>query len=293
METAYYTISFNTERKHKFSAKIIQNEKVNDEIDGGYTVMFGGVEKCITVFIHDTELPTDAILQGLKGHPECTLSKSLDSPGSDTEVMTKCALKFILQQFPNIIAFTFIDDSKIDCKGGIRIPLYTYYLAKHGKTWYMSKFGAEPISQTIKHRLEKGTQVLFAERKPKWETFYIEYVQNKIDKRLTRTDELYNTLKRAYITSKSISAFVNEIDKKYDCAVFHGWLSTLVTRICGFSFMDEEFQIMSDVVASWYEHVNLNIRRLKSKPNEVGYGGFASECKYIFPSLQPKDAKYM
>jgi hypothetical protein len=133
-------------KQYTFIADIFPDELAERDI-----IKFDGIKKtCVffSVYWDDNEklYPN---LEGVSFDAKCSFDDKFQlQRKSGTILMLKCALKFLLALYPMIKGIMFKDQSVLKCLGDVRINLSSFYIAKYGRTWYQSKFDAEPLNVT-------------------------------------------------------------------------------------------------------------------------------------------------
>jgi hypothetical protein len=114
------------------------------ELPHEYRVKFGGLRQCINISVYKDD--PDPNINGISFDKKCSKDVDIIS-GAGTVEMTKAAIKFVKNIFPKTRNFMLKDHSKISCQHNSTVPLYYFYLIKHGKTWYQNKFNAKPLNK--------------------------------------------------------------------------------------------------------------------------------------------------
>lgn len=112
-------------------------------------VWYGGRKKnCVQYSIYwDEEEGKYPHLEGISYNENCTLNSDLNlEKKTGTIRLVKSSIQFIASLYPTIQGVLFKDTSMMKCLGNVRIPLSEFYIAKHGETWYQSKFKAKPFA---------------------------------------------------------------------------------------------------------------------------------------------------
>jgi hypothetical protein len=212
--------------------------------DRMYYVEFGGSKRCIDITV--IENSPRAYLTSVKHDKKCVMDGALKRGKDRTVEMMLCAFFFVAERFPFVEFFQLRDKSHFRCQFGLELDLWSLYLAKHGKTWYMDKFSAVPDNEPHRQFIY-FINVYLDDLRVKAGTSFDDVYSNTIepslvsDRSLRDKDidvtKLLKSLKRdlseVYSETKTIREFVVEIDRKFprQCVVFYRWLSELLKRV--------------------------------------------------------------
>lgn len=184
-----------------------------------HKVHFGGQKKCIVVSLYfDGEWPN---IDAYSHHYKCNVSGDL-LHGKGTVHMLKTAMRFITEMYPQFtqMPFQLKDQSYIPCAHEYELPLSQYYMVHYGKTWYETKFKAQPVQDQEKYAkaVAKFNSVLENAPMMKFSAFATRY-------KIHAT--YFHALEPLYNESKTMKEFFDKL-KSYDCNVYKRWLELYV-----------------------------------------------------------------
>jgi hypothetical protein len=217
---------------------------VVEEAGGGnLRITFGGKIACISISVYADD--PDAHISGIKYSKKCALPPSNANGNanatlypleraSGTEAMVSAALQFVFRRFRRVRGVTLKDKSHVrsEVVQGLEIPLQPLYIAKHGKTWYEAKFGAELESPDQRARYAAGVAEL---RSLRLHGDYDEFFKSAILRHLDALDEADfaegEGLREYYEQGGTLESFVrNALEDGIDGAYFADWLPNFVGR---------------------------------------------------------------
>jgi hypothetical protein len=171
------------------------------ETEYEYRIKFGGKHECINISVYKDD--TNANLNGLSYDERCNKTSNL-IPGDGTINMLKCALKFAHTLYPQHMHGILLNDhSSITCAENIKIPLFYYYMTKHGKTWYQSKFNAQSYVKEYKKYIKDALEYMKKDdNKLPWNKFYDKYFIG------CRVKYLKSEFEEIYESSRSYHEFI-------------------------------------------------------------------------------------
>jgi hypothetical protein len=207
-----------------------------------YRIKFGGLKHCIDISVYKDD--PDPNINGLSFNKKCSMDVDLVS-GEGTIEMAKTAIKFVKTMFSETRNFMFKDHSKITCHKNIIIPLYYYYLIKHGQTWYQSKFDAK---QVIKEEQKFIDQLIFfMKNEPMlpFDEFYKEYIHK------SRIANFKEFISPTYNNSNSYYEFMKKLIDENDCGILQSWFSYFCSKHCQFNFGESNWYINSRTIDTW------------------------------------------
>lgn len=242
MNTKTYLVSYGD---LSFGAAIRKPKKVLKTDSQQYHIQFGGKEKCIDITVYKNE--PKAWLTGLRHDKLCVMNETLPEGNSGTVLMVCAAILFTIHNYPYVSSLEFLDKSQLKCKLKTKIPLDSYYFAKHGKTWYESKFGARPAYEPYIRSMEMLNVFLdsSAEKaKYAFESFYKERVFVHVKKHYEDMKHISYDAKDKYIgqlkqimcplfnETSTFREFIKKIDESHpqNCIIYFGWLNTFLTQ---------------------------------------------------------------
>jgi hypothetical protein len=228
MNKSHYTVIY---QGFRFGATILQPEKILPRERQQYIITFGGRRKCVDITLYNGN--ETAWITGLTFKPKCMLGEEPLKRGNDgTVVMLKSALSFCAKKYSFVKRFRFLDNSHIDCDKdkSKRISLSSFYIAKHGITWYMAKFQAYPVKKKHLKQLERGNEKLDKIKSMSFENFVAHYIQlhgDRID-----GNELKKELTEYYEGTKTFREFVMKVNEAHkDCTIFYFWLDYFIRNL--------------------------------------------------------------
>lgn len=225
----YYEVSH---KQFVFGASVTVPEPTYKDDDKIYYIGFGGTRKCIDITVYDRN--PIAYLSGLRHDDACALNCELPTGDLGTVLMVKAALQFVVKKYTFVIEFRLIDESSIMCKKDVKISLMYLYFAKHGKTWYMSKFNAKivPTTSASKHILEEANTYMITAKFKKdtsWAQFETRFLYDVKTKRRKR---LCDKLRPLYEQANTFREFIMSVANTYeDCYVFCNWLDKFMSQL--------------------------------------------------------------
>jgi hypothetical protein len=244
-----------------------------------YRIKFGGSRDCVNISVYkDDTIPN---INGISYDKRCNKDETL-IPGEGTIDMVKTAVTFARTLFPeNSKDFMFKDTSAITCNKKIKIPLHYYYLTKHGKTWYQTKFHAVPEFISHLKDLENALIILNdpeVKAKTDFKAFYKMYFREcKIRDLEKEFTELYNN-------AKTYREFLMSIIENYDCGILNIWFKKFWVNTCNFQFNEYFWRIPEETIRTWQE---VQITKKRKKPEFTMSGGcklnYIAKNKEFFP----------
>lgn len=210
---SYYKVITN---RDKFYAVI---ERYSDLL---HKVYVGGSKKCIVISLYlDGESHPN--IDAYSHHYKCNVSGDL-LHGNGTMYMLKTAMRFVIEVYPQFASsfFELIDLSYIPCANEYELPLSQYYMVHYGKTWYETKFKAQPVQDVVKYSKDvaRFMSVLHKPSKVKFSTFAERYKIHSVH---------FQLLEQLYNDSATMSEFFGKL-KPYDCSVYKRWLELYVNH---------------------------------------------------------------
>lgn len=213
-----------------------------EELPQEHRVKFGGERQCINISVYlDDNVPN---INGISYDSGCSIGNDLH-PGVGTVEMVKSALLFVKELYPEKKAFMFKDHSKIKCKNRVEVPLYFFYIAKHGKTWYEDKFGARPYTKEERGAIKELVDFLKESPMISIEEFDNTYVKKSGCQLRNFSDHF----REVYDTSSSYIEFLKHVIETNDCGVLMNWFQYFMYKHCAFNF-GEAFWIVK-TKSSW------------------------------------------
>lgn len=242
MTEKYYRIKA---ANYEFGASVLKSEDLEQ-----YIIRFGGTQRCI-----DIKLYFDDPIPHMDGEMKS---------GQGTVLMVKSALKFVCALFPEVSGFTLKDTSTLGCKNKIKISLPHYYIAKHGMSWYMSKFDAYAEDPTHDVMIKNANKIFNKNIKVYFDEFYDKYVKrNKVAFDDIGFD-IKTALKEIYTKSKTTRDFFQRLDNEYDCFVFRDWQKYYVSSVCSIPFDEAFWRIDRKAIDNWETSVSILENNTKS-----------------------------
>jgi len=265
----YYQIN------NKFFASITESKHE-------FRVKFGGIKQCINISVYKDDV--DPNINGISFDKKCSKDADMISgEGTASRAqraveMTKIAIKFVKAIFPDVRNFMLKDHSKITCEYNNTVPLYYFYLIKHGKTWYQSKFNAKPFNKDDIQLIKEAVDYMKNEPMLQLEEFNKKYIVGS----KCRLKNFVNFIKEIYNKSKSYHEFINTLISENDCAsraqcagILQYWFSYFFSKHCTFNFGESLWVISSKTIEKWpeitYKETNEPIKFLSI--HEGGYAG--------------------
>jgi len=240
-----------------FGATIRKPEKLFSSDNQQYMIEFGGTAKCIDITVYKND--EKAWLTGLKHDELCAVNKPLATGDEGTVVMVKAAVAFVKFKFPFVTHFEFLDTSHIDCKKKTQLSLAYFHFAKHGNTWYGSKFDAKPcvVGMDIQMRdLNKWMDSVSEKQKYSFAKFRAEHLELEIEhayKDFKRADamktKLFEVIRPVFDETRTFREFITTLDTRIpkNCIVFYGWLEPFLNNIGNVNFHDTHWAFSSDL----------------------------------------------
>lgn len=227
-------------------------------------IKFGGARQCINISVYNDDNRPN--INGISYDSECSIDRDL-VPGDGTVDMVRCALKFVVTLFPDTKMFMFKDHSKITCKNKMEIPLYYYYIAKHGRTWYSLKFGAKP---KIKEDSIKG---LLTYLKDSPMLSIEEFDKMYVKESGCQLRNFSNYFRNDYNSSKNYLEFLQKVISSHDCGILMSWFQYFMYNNCAFNFGEAFWVIKRKDIDTWED---IKYSEIESKPRfkSMHSGGF-------------------
>ena len=251
----YYQIN------NKFSASITESKNE-------FRVKFGGIKQCINISVYKDDV--DPNINGISFDKKCSKDADMIS-GEGTVEMTKIAIKFVKSIFPDVRNFMLKDHSKITCEYNNTVPLYYFYLIKHDKTWYQSKFNAKPYNKDDIKLIKEAIDYMKNEPMLPLEEFNKKYIIGS----KCRLKKFVDFIKETYNKSKSYHEFINKLISENDCGILQYWFSYFFSKHCTFNFGESLWVISKKTIEKWpeitYKESNDPIKFLSI--HEGGYAG--------------------
>lgn len=241
-----------------------------EETNDMYKVKYGGKKACVFFSVYkgdDEEYPN---LDAIGADKRCNVDASLE----DTALLLKSSIQFLIWRFPNIQHIQFLDASTKECENGIKVDLPTFHFAKHGKTWYEDKFGAQLLDRKNKKYFERAN--IFLEQYHDKESFDMFYKTNVMRflhnfKRVKESD-VYGMLKICWEESNTYKEFFKSIGSR-DCILFQHWLKPYILSLWKRVILDTTYwKINRKVIDSWDKN-DMHISRSSTKPHYITGGG--------------------
>ena len=224
-------------------------------------ISFGGKKICVQIYVYwDDNEHMYPQLDGVSYNDNCTLTEDFKLERKHGTVrMLKTALKFLAMLYPKINGVLFRDTSFMKCVNDIKLNLSEFYIAKHGKTWYQEKFGAEPYDNEFYFQnLKTLNNKLDAPKSLTFEDFYNQYILiNKI-----RMRQKFKAIKEVYDESTTYREFVKHLhNKSSDCIVFNKWLSYFISKQGGaeLNLQNAFFIIKAEIINGWSENISFRV----------------------------------
>lgn len=157
------------------------------------------------------------------------LAENGAEPDMDTVSFVRAGFSIIFRLFPKLESISFKDDSKIASRvrKGIEVPLYTYYIAKHGTTWYSAQFGARPHSDAYASELRRNIDEMLTETID--ERDYDSFAERHIRPTVGRQTVAICKHLRPHYKRGTMGNFMRKITREYDCVVCKSWLASYVS----------------------------------------------------------------
>ena len=270
--------------------------------EGLYKVLMGKEKECVRISVYDDDDDSDAYINSFTLDEKCgevmtdeeirTLNrvKSLNSkkfvkyiasqvnsqintgllPGVGSVALFKAACMVVFRLFPKVNSISFKDTSKIysKIKKNIDVSLPILYIVKYGQTWYEKKFGAIPENHEYERKLNQEIKQLLSEKLSEdFDIFYklnIESVGRKFeDQHIKKLFDYKKIFKQKYLISETITDFVNNILKDYDCLLLAEWLENYVNDRIEWK-PNKDWLINREIVITWPQRTwNLEIIETK------------------------------
>jgi hypothetical protein len=185
-----------------------------------HKVYVGGRKKCVafSIYLNGDSHPN---LDTWSYNEQCNVEGNLEN-GRGSVHLIKTACSFVKSIY-NHSMFEFIDKSYVTCTNNWRMPLCSYYLVKHGKTWYEKNLGAVPESIKARTRYAEEKQKLLdclnSKTKSTFEEFANVYDINK---------KLHPALGSIYENSPTLKHFFHSLFDQFDCGILKGWFTDFV-----------------------------------------------------------------
>jgi len=255
----YYTI------KTSHSNYIAMVEHMSEDMD---KIHIGNTKKCVVMSVYfDGDEPN---IDAISHDQNCNVTRDM-LQNTGTVHMIKSAMSFVHKHYPQykFKNFQLKDKSSIKCQRGW-MPLNIYYLAKHGKTWYEKKLGAQPVDYknvyyNDKKRLRKDMNTKIEQR----ELLYDSLMTNA---NKAKKDALYPY----YENKKTIKEFLDYLFDNYDCYIFRNWLESYVKNFIPY-------------ILGMYWHVthdtnfHVEIEKLHERPKDLfSVSGGMIDAGYFF-----------
>lgn len=218
----FYRINY---KSYTFDAEITEEKE-------RHIIKFGGREKtCVMITIYQETDVEQPHIDGLHYGKDCIVKGDLE-PKHGTIDMVKAALSFACQRYPQITSFTLKDDSSISCQKAVKVPLGTYYLAKHGKTWYDTHFNAYIENTKSQKQYQKMQKFNKHKVLPKhFEAFWNEHIAPYISMfRKMKTDDLKDTFEEIWNESSTYQDFFRGL-AEIDCILFQIWVHQMYVNM--------------------------------------------------------------
>lgn len=222
---------------------------------GGQTIIRIGFPKgpasCMTFIVSDAEPQAPIGMMWVGFESKCA-TPDLPEEGGGV-AMTRAAIKYVFELFPERDCIQLTDDSKIKrCKAGgrgiyprrtpstlmtnnlrdIAVPLAYHSLMLYGATWYQRKFGADvttirqrQVLQDVRRRLEtRPPPGLF----DAWMEEFILPATISPTLAWVRGDELTSEMRAAYDEASSWFDFYRKVNARCGCGVFAILIETVL-----------------------------------------------------------------
>ena len=152
--------------------------------------------------------------------------------GQGTVRMIRAAARFLLWRCPELQGITFRDTSHIDSKAvpGLKVPLPSFYAAKHGRTWYMAHVGAAPLNGALLEPLLTGCAAVHGSplRPRDFDAFFKEHIDLHVRHMPAVRRLIARALRPHFDASATLGELVQRASEELDCAVFAEWLHAYV-----------------------------------------------------------------
>jgi hypothetical protein len=241
---------------------------IDDEGVDAWRIFFGGRKDCVTIYVQKDTSIHIATLGGVNYNEHCVEGASEILPRGYTIMMVKTALSFVMKKFKHVDAFEFIDANSIVCARKVRIPLNTFYIAKTGKTWYESKFGAyienkrhwEEYRQAIK-RLNSIT----IDDLPNLIENYVKRYRKQMLKMNDRLfQSLIDTLETEAKKHSRIIDLIRYIVTNHDCLVADKWLDAYMHDVYKWNF-DNTLWIIPRAAIDAVDTLDIKVDKVKKR----------------------------
>jgi hypothetical protein len=223
-----------------------------------WRIYFGGKKDCVTIYVQkNTSIcgvapPHQRIHRNIIFNEHCI--------DGYTVMMVKTALSFVLTKFKHINAFELIDASYIEC-----VPLNTLYIAKTGKTWYESKFGAYIDNERQREKYHEGIKRLHALPIDDLPNLVENFVKRYRIQMLKMNDRLFQSLLDT-LTSKAtkhtkMRGLLQEMTSTLDCLAMDKWLAAYLHSIHKFDFNNTLWIIPKSTVTAIDMDIHIDRRK--------------------------------
>jgi hypothetical protein len=170
---------------------------------------------CVWITINRTKQGhSKAYIADLQYSDQCSYNKPLVRKYG-TECMIKGALRFILEQYPDVQQVDFADKSRRACAEiGTDIYLASHNLMIYGKTWYERVYGAVPVGRTLRVR----DAILTKLKEPISMDF--DMFQDIILSRVDLTDDQGREVMTLFTNAKSWGDLFKGMYHRFGCGMF-------------------------------------------------------------------------
>lgn len=255
-----------------------------------WRIYFGGKKDCVTIYVQKNTAIQIATLSGVNYNEHCVdggISEIL--PRGYTAMMVKTALSFVLKKFKHINTFELIDASYIECAKRITVPLNTLYIAKTGKTWYESKFGAYIDNERQREQYHAAIKRLNALSIDDLPNLIENFVKRYRMQMLKMNDRLFQSLLDT-LTSKAakhtkMRGLLGEMSSTLDCLAMDKWLDAYLHSIHKFDFNNTLWIIPKSTITAIDMDIHID-RRKKRIIMDGGYGGDIGPPIYSIDDLK-------